>query len=79
VLQNIPHNAERRLKRTHSHSERKTEPAVGTQQEQHDKQHMPLPPNLLETTETVDDVLHRQYQAEAEVPAEETRSLLQTI
>jgi hypothetical protein len=40
---------------------------------------MPPPPNLLGTMERVDNASCFQHQAKLEIPAEETRSLLQTI
>jgi hypothetical protein len=71
---------ERRLKRTHSHSEHEAEPAAEKQQkERHDKRPMPLTPNPLGTTEKIDNTPHCQNRSKAEAPAEETRSLLQTI
>jgi hypothetical protein len=75
----VQHDTERRLKRTRLHSEREAEPAVEKQQqEQHDKPHMLLPPNPLGTTGKIDDASRHQHRSEAEEPAEETRSLLQT-
>jgi hypothetical protein len=69
-----------RLKRTCSHSERETEPAVERQQRaQCGKQHMVPPPNPLGKTEMIDDASCRQHCSEVEVPAEETRCLLQAI
>jgi hypothetical protein len=73
-------DTERRLKRTCSHSEREAEPAAEKQQkERRNKRHMPPPPNPLGTTGKIDDASRRQNRSEVEAPAEETRSLLQTI
>jgi hypothetical protein len=67
-------------KRAHLHSECENDTAVPTQQRvQRDKRGMPLPPDLLGTTEKIDDTLRRQHRLEADMLTEETRSLLQTI
>jgi hypothetical protein len=80
ALWNMQCDTERKLKRTHLHSERDTEPAAEQQQrERRDRRSMPPPPNPLETTGRIDDALHRQHRSEAERPREATWSLLQTI
>jgi hypothetical protein len=80
ALRNVQCDTERRVKRTRLHSEREAEPAAEKQQkEPRDKQCMLLPPNLLGTMGNIDDTLRHQNRSEAGAPAEETRSLLQTI
>jgi hypothetical protein len=80
ALRNMQRDTEQKLKRARSLCKREAEPAAkGQQKEWHDKRCMPPPPNLLGTTENIDDAPRRQHRSRAEEPAGETRSLRQTI
>jgi hypothetical protein len=67
ALRNVQCDAERKLKRARSHSERESEPAAEKQQkERRDKRRMPPPPNPLEATGQMDDAEHHQHRSRAE-------------